>query len=174
MNELTKIFIYCLTLLAISAARGQGGSSNDLLMLYKLDSMPEKYVLCISATSPEKRQTSLIVMADTFSVQSRRGMCSVVMTNAYILQTSFGGTLSNKVTQTKMRMGVYEIQFPEHTKLVFNDSVVELPKVKIEAPGEANARIYEGEDALRQLKKMGLEPPDDMDMDKAVGNQKEK
>lgn len=77
------------------------------------------------------------------------------------------------MVQINMQTDVFKLPFSEHTKLVFKNSVVELPKVKIEASGEANVKIYEGENALRQMKKMGLETPDDMDMEKAIGHQKQ-
>ncbi len=122
--------------------------------------------------SPEKAKTSLVVIGDTFSVQTRGEVCSVIMSNAYILQTTFGNLASNQVVQTKLRIDAWRRPFPKQTKLIFNNSIVELSKAKIEAPDEANMSTYEGEDALRQMKKMGLKPPDDMDNEKTVGHQK--
>jgi hypothetical protein len=156
-----------------TTACGQIRPSDDRLILYHLDRMPEGYVLCMSFESPENAKTSHLVIGDTFSVQPDGAVCFLVMSNAYILQTTFGHSPSNGVAQTKIWVDVYKMPFPKHTKLVFNNSVVELPQMKIQAPGEANAKTYEGNDALRQLKKMGLEPPNDMDKDKAVGHQKQ-
>jgi len=72
-----------------------------------------------------------------------------------------------------MRSDVFKLPFSEHTKLTFKNTIIELSKVKIDAFGETNMRTYEGENALSQLKKMGLAPPDDMDVEKAAGNHKQ-
>lgn len=175
--RITKIVLCCFMLLTISAVQAQVHPSDDRLILYKLDGthgVHGKYVLCMSSESPEKGKTSLMVIGDTFSVQPRGAMYWVVMTNADILQTQFNHSPSNEVVQFNMWTDVYKLPFAAHTKLVYHDSVVELSKVKIEPPAETNARVYEGEDALRQMKKMGEEPPEDMDMEKAVGHQKKK
>ena len=176
--QTTKIVLCFFVLLTISVVRGQINPSDGRLILYKLDSngmhgIQEKYVFCISSESPEKGKTSLVVIGDTFSVESHGAMCWVTMTNADILQTHFDRSQTNGVVQIKMWTDVYGLPFPEHTKLVFNNSVVELSKVKIEPPGETNAKVYEGKDALRQMKKMGLELPEDMDMEKAGGRRKQ-
>jgi len=110
----------------------------------------------MNSESPEKRKFSLVVIGDTFSVQPRGAVCDLVMSNAYILRTTFARSKSNEVVQTQFRLDPYRWVFPIKTKLVFNDSVVELPKVKIDAP---NTTTYDGDDALRQLEKMGLKPP---------------
>jgi hypothetical protein len=127
----------------------------------------------MSLESTEGAKTSHLVIGDTFSVQSDGTACFLVMSNAYILQTTFGHSPSNEVVQTKIRVDVYKMPFPKHTKLVFNNSVDELSQAKIKAPGEAHAKIYEGNDALRQLKSMGLKPPAEMDKNKAVGRQEQ-
>jgi hypothetical protein len=71
-----------------------------------------------------------VVVGDTFSVQPRGAVCGVVMSNAYILQTTFGRSPGNQVVQTKYSTDFWKWPFPKQTKLVFNDSVVELPKAK--------------------------------------------
>jgi hypothetical protein len=166
--------ICCLLLITISLARGQtssGSPSDSYLILYRLDRSPGRYVLSMSRDTPEKGKFSTtVVVGDTFSVQPSGEVCFVIMSNAYVLQTTFGHSSSNQVAQTTFRAVAWKWNFPKHTKLVFNDSVAELPKAKFEALGEANMKTYEGDDALRQLKKIGLKPPDDMDTDKAVGH----
>jgi len=173
--EAIRILFCYLTLISVSVARGQVGPigpSDGHVILYRLDGIQGRYVLCMSFESREKDKTSFVVIGDTFSVQPRGAMCGVVMSNVYVLETRFGRAPSNEVVQIKFRTDAYEWFFPKNTKLVFNNSVVELPNAKIEAPGEANIITYEGKDALKQLRKMGLKPPDDIDLEKAVGHQK--
>ena len=174
----SQIFIIigsCLVLIATNAARGQVGMkkpTNGDVILYRLEEPHGKYVLSTSFESSEKAKASLVVIGDTFSVQPQNGMCAVVMSNAYILQTSFGTSPSNQVRQIKFRTDAWMQVFPNSTKLIFNSSVVELPTAKIGASSEANKKTYEGEEALRQMKKMGWQLPDDMDTKKAAGHQK--
>jgi hypothetical protein len=171
--QMIKITFCYLALITISVARGQTKSpfsSDGYLMLYRLDRAPGKYVLCMSSESPEKGKTSTVVVGDTFTIQPSNGVCIVIMSNAYFLQTTIGRSSSNQVAQIKFQTDAWKWYFPKNTKLVFNDSVAELAKAKLEAPSEANAKTDEGDEALRQLKKMGLEPPEDMDMKKAVGH----
>ena len=170
MKIMIKIILVCLTLCAINAAQGQMIPNDNRLILYKLDGTNREYVLCMNLDSPKKSKTSYMVMGDTFAVQPHGTVCYVVMSNACILQTTFDDARSDKVVQGKIWTDVYKMTFSEHAELIFNNSVVELSKMKIEAPGETNMKTYEGGDALRQLKKIGLEPPEDMDMEKAVGH----
>jgi hypothetical protein len=173
--QTVRIALWYLILIPISVARGQVGPigpSDGYLMLYRLDGTPNRYVLSMSFESREKDKTSFVVIGDTFSVKPDGAMCSVVMSNVYILETSFGRPPSNEVVQIKLRTDAYKWSFPKNTKLVFNNSVAELPNVKIEASAEANTITYEGKDALKQLRRLGLKPPDDIDMEKATGPQK--
>jgi hypothetical protein len=155
-----------------SVAWGQLNLSDSHLALFDIDRMPGKYIFCVDGESREKEKLSLVVIGDSFSVEPRGTVCLVVMTNAYILQTVFRRSPSNEVTQIKMQTGVYKLPFPQHSKLVFHNSVFDLASVRIESPAKANTTIYEGDEALQQMKKMGLEPPEDMDMEKASGHQK--
>jgi hypothetical protein len=124
----------------------------------------------MNSESPEKEKTSTVVVGDTFLIQPSNRVCIVIMSNAYMLQTTIGRSSSNQVSQIKFRTDAWEWYFPKNTKLVFNNSVAELAKAQLEVPRDANAKTDEGDEALRQLKKMGLEPPEDMDMEKAVGH----
>jgi hypothetical protein len=94
------------------------------------------------------------------------------MPNVYILTTTYGRAPSNGVVQTKFRTPVYTWSFPKSTKLVVDSSVVDLANAKIEPPFGTHTKTYEGKDALDQLRKMGAKLPDDIDMKKAVGNER--
>ena len=164
-----QIVICVFTLLIINTALGQIGHDDSLIFLYKLDRDNGKYLFTTSVEMPESGKVTLTVIGDTFAIQPSQTVCYVVMSNAYVLQTDVGPSPSNKVAQIKMLLDVYRVPFPKQTKLVFNDSIIDLPDAKIDEHGESNAKIYEGQDALRQMKKMGMELPDDMDVKKAVG-----
>ena len=97
---------------------------------------------------------------------------NVLMSNVYILTTTYRRAPSNDVVQTKFRTPVYTWSFPKSTKLVVDSSVVDLPNVKFESPFGPNTKTYEGKDALDQLRKMGAKLPDDIDMKKAVGRER--
>jgi hypothetical protein len=169
-----KIALSCFALLAIDAARGQESPTDGRVILYELDRAQGKYVLSMNFESREEGRSSFVVIGDTFSVRPRVNphgvFCDVIMSNTYVLHTKFGSSPSNDVVQTQTWTDGYIIPFPEHTKIVFNHSVVELPKWKNEASASTNRMIYEGDDALRQLKKMGTEPPPDMDTNKTGGS----
>jgi hypothetical protein len=175
MKPIQTIKLVChLTLITVGVARGQVpliGPSDGSLVLYRLDGIQGRYLLNMSFEYPEKVKTSFVVIGDSFSVQPKGGgVCDVVMSNAYILQTTYRPGPSNNVVQIKFRTDAYSWSFPKTTKLVLDNSVIDLPNVKIEAPAGANTKPYEGKDALNQLRKMGLKPPDDIDLKKAVGH----
>ena len=163
--------LFCFILLTINAAWGQTIAADSRLILYELDQSQGKYILDITPASSDR--APLLVTGDTFSIQPHGAACWVVMTNVCILQTRFDSSSSNGVVQINMRSDVFKLPFSEHTKLTFKNTIIELSKVKIDAFGETNMRTYEGENALSQLKKMGLAPPDDMDVEKAAGNHKQ-
>src|SRR5205807_2241615 len=102
------IIFCCLTLITISVARGQISSKspgNVDLILYRLERAQGRYIMSTSFELPEKGKFSLVVIGDTFSVRlrDREGMCDVIMSNAYIFQTTFRPSSSNQVVQTKFR-----------------------------------------------------------------------
>src|SRR5437867_8241924 len=173
MKLMKSIKLVChLTLITASVARGQApliGPSDGRLMLYRLDGIQGRYLLSMSFDDSENVRTSLVVIGDTFSVQSSGPVCNVLMSNVYILQTTYGRDPSNEVAQIKFRTDAYLRSFPKNTKLLLDSSVVDLPNVKIEVPFGPNTKTYEGKAALEQLRKMGAKPPDDIDMKKALG-----
>jgi hypothetical protein len=174
--QLTKMAFYCLPSISINIAGGQGipaSPGDSYLMLYEVNMNP-KYVLCGSFESPEDGKTSLIAIADSVSVQALGAVCSVTVSNAHVLETTFRSSPSNEVSQSEVWFHKYAQVFPAHTKVVFRGSVIELSKLRIEPRGNNATYITNvGVDALRELKKMGLEPPEDMDMQKATNHQKQ-
>ena len=172
-SKILQTLLFCLSLVTTSIALGQLGAispSNGYLMLYQLNKTQAKYVLCVPFESSKKSKISLVVVGDTFSVETRGALCCTVMSNAYILQTSIRQFPSNDVVQMKFATDAYTLPFSKETKIVFNNSVVELSKLKL--GGEPSMTTYEGKAALRKLKEMGL-PPDDMDVRKAIRDQKQ-
>jgi hypothetical protein len=135
-------------------------------ILYKLDQPKGKYVLERSYQLPENRSVYEVVIADTFSIELRSGACCVTMSNACVLETKIPNSPvspgTNAVVQNKMLFKAYGIAFPSSSKCIFNGSVTELRKLDVD--GSADEKfIYEGDDALRRLKQLGLEPPDHSD-----------
>jgi hypothetical protein len=166
-----RMVFCCLTLITISNARGEVGPigpTDGRITLYQLNG---RCVLYTEYELRDKAKLSVIVMGDTFSVQPHGAMCSVVMSNVSIFETTYGRAPSNEVAQVNFHTDAYELSFPKNTKLIFNSSVVELPKAKIDFSAEANMKTYEGEDALRESRKLGL-PPADFDVKKPTGRQK--
>ena len=168
--------VCCLTLITVGVVRGQAPlvptPSDGRLVLHRLDGLQGRYLLSFSFDYSEKVKTSFVVISDTFSVQPSGPVCNVLMSNVYILTTTYGRVPSNGVVQTKLGTPVYTWSFPKSTKLVVDSSVVDLANAKIEPPFGPNTKTYEGKDALDQLRKMGAKLPDDIDMKKAVGHER--
>lgn len=157
--QIVGVALVYFLLLTISIVRGQIGPNSNHLMLYEANRLPGKYVLC--AYFPASGDyTSIVVIGDTFSVQPHGGMYWVVMTNAYVFKTNLGSS-TNQVSQMQIWVDVYKFPFPDHMKIAFHNSLCELSKIDV--LNQTNVTTFEGEDALRQMKKMGLPPPDDMD-----------
>jgi len=90
------------------------------------------------------------------------------MSNVCLLQTkvvnSPAAHETNTVVQNKMIFKVYRMSFPDRTKLIFGGSTTDLSKAKLDEP-QGNL-IYKGDAAIRKLKELGLEAPDDADLNK--------
>ncbi|HEV2695523.1 MAG TPA: hypothetical protein VG347_21700 [Verrucomicrobiae bacterium] len=175
--QVAKIALCFLVMAIISIARGQIDVGDSPLILYKINSgeahgIKRKYILCVNSNSPKDGKTSLIVMGDTFSVEKHGDECWVSMTNTCVLQTHFAPSRTNEVVQIKMWTDGFPLSFPKHTKVVFQSEIVELSKLNVKPSVETGAKVDEGEDALREMKKLGVELPEDIDMEKAIGHKK--
>ncbi len=62
-----------------------------------------------------------------------------------------------------MLFKTYGMAFPKQTKIVVNGCVTELLKAEVDGPTQGDL-IYEGDAAIRKLKELGLEPPEDADV----------
>src|SRR4051812_21508448 len=120
--QVLKLAFCHLALITISAARGQvapSGPTDGLgpidgrLLLYRLDGTQGKYLLSMSLESGKNVKTSFVVIGDTFSVRPSGAVCSVLMSNVYILETQFSRAQSNEVVQLKLRTDFYEWFFPK-------------------------------------------------------------
>lgn len=160
MKTIIKCILFCFILCTINTTRCQEISSEDPLILYKLNQTPGNYVLCSSFQTSKKETVSQIVIADTFAVRFGGATCDIVMSNAYFLNTKYSYTPTNSLNQYRIRIGVYVRSYPKDIKLIFNNSVAELQNAKIDGPIDAHMKTYVGEDALRHNKEMGLPPPD--------------
>jgi hypothetical protein len=172
MKIITGIISFCFALYAANAALGQSTPINGILVLQDVNRSPGRYVLCANFQDPDKDTIAHVVIADTFNVKSNGGIFFVVMSNACVLNTRYGQSLTNDLNQSIMRFPVYLKTFPADTKLIVHNSVYELSKVTDEDlnehPSPEKGRIvYEGQAALDQLRKMGLKPPPDMDTNAA-------
>ena len=121
-----KAVLLCPIMLTVCIACTRVNPSEHTLMLYKLDRMQGKYVLCMKSTSFKNNETSLVVIGDTFSFQTNAGLRWINMTNAHILQTRFNRLRNNEVAQTNKWVDVYSLNVPDHAKFVFTNSVYEL------------------------------------------------
>jgi hypothetical protein len=138
--------VCCLTLITVGVVRGQAplvpAPSDGRLVLYRLDGQQGRYLLSWSFDYSDKAKTSFVVISDTFSVQSSGPVCNVLMSNVYILTTTYRPAPSNDVVQTTFRIPGYTWSFPKSTKLVVDSSVVDLPNSKIEPPFGPNTKTY--------------------------------
>jgi hypothetical protein len=89
------------------------------------------------------------------------------MSNAYVFRTKIGTISSshstNGVVQNKMMFDCLRMDFRNGTKVLFNESMKDLSQVEPSKGNEGNLKIYRGQAAEQQRKKMGLGPPDETD-----------
>lgn len=162
-----KALFLSIVLVIAHAAHGQSGPGQEQLILYKLDRPQGKYLLCRNYQSPKKKSISEVIISETFSIQLRSGLCCVTMSNVCVLQTKLDVSSArhetNTVEQHKMLFKTYGMAFPKQTKIVVNGCVTELLKAEVDGPTQGDL-IYEGDAAIRKLKELGLEPPEDADV----------
>lgn len=125
-TQILKAVLFCPVLLTICISCSRVNPSEHTLILYKVDRMQGKYVLCMNSTSSKNNKTSLVVIGDSFSTQTSAGFRWIIMTNAYVLKTIFYHSPSNTVTQTEKWVDSYSLNVPDHTKLFFTNSVFEI------------------------------------------------
>ena len=159
----------------MNAAWGRETLTSGTLMLYDRIQTPGRYVLCANFQSSESNMISYVVIGDTFKVRSAGATCVVAMSNAEVLHTKYGRSPDDGLVQDKMQIGAWADSFPKDTKLLFENRVFELEtfnlsKVENDATTGKGDKIYEGQAALDQLKKMGQQPPPDMDTNNINGH----
>ena len=124
-----KTFLFLLTFCAITTALGKDSLIDNALILYHFENGPAKYILCANFQTPEKGKISHIVMGDSFDVKYTGYDAFVVMTNAWMLNTRYGQSLTNNLDQSAAHFEVYRNFFSGDAKLIFNGSVYKLSKV---------------------------------------------
>lgn len=138
----------------------------ETIFLYRTSGTQGKYLLSTCYRESMRNETSRVIIADTFSSHNTGDVCHLIMSNAYVFQTEIGAAhmstngLSNAV-QSVVFTKVLDLTFPKNTHLVSNNSVIELSNAPHGAPKSTNSVIYESDRALRELRKLGLKPPDE-------------
>ena len=124
--------------------------------------------------STENGDVREIIIADTFSNYRSNGFTRVFMTNAFVFQTTTpkpsASQSTNKVEQLNYEIGVLGMRYPDGTRVLYQNSLKDLSLLDLAAFKGTNKYgiVHEGKAALEELKKMGLQPPEDMDLDKAL------
>jgi hypothetical protein len=154
-------FFICILFVVSEAAHCQP------LFLYKTDDASQKYVLTRYYHEAGASSVSEVIIAETFSVHRHDAFCQVTMSNAWLFRTQLSDVslpgATNGVEQKKAFFNVMRMDFRNGTKLIFNGSSTELSQAKLEDVGGTNMVHFQGDAAVRELKRMGLDPPDDID-----------
>jgi hypothetical protein len=157
------------------------------ILLYKTGGADGKYVLSrnygddktnvyeviISDSFAVRRAASYRVMfTNSFAIQRKVSSYQIILTNALVLRTKSTMVSSPSATtnfeQYKFSTDVWTISVPTNTQVLFNDSMTDLGHVQLGEGSSTNMVEYDGEEAIKKLKEMGLKPPDDMDWEKAT------
>jgi hypothetical protein len=110
------------------------------------------------------------VMAKGFTTKQRAGVVTItfmdaLVCNAHRIQGEESGT-------SVMLVGEMSIGYPAGTSALVLGRSMRLADLseKTFAPPRAFNEVYEGEAAIKKLREMGLEPPEDMDWEKATNH----
>jgi hypothetical protein len=103
------------------------------LILYKTDDGQKKYLLCRNYQDPDKNSVSQLIAADTFAIKLDGAFCEIIMSNVVTYQTTiYNPQRSNEhIKQNKISTTELKMDFPRSTKLIFNNSIVELSQVNL-------------------------------------------
>jgi hypothetical protein len=137
------------------------------ILLYKNGGTDGKYVLSRNYQASDKSSVSEVIISDSFAVHPDASFCQVILSNAVVLRTKTivvsSPSVTTNVVQDEMSAGVLTMRFPSGTRVLFHSSMTDLGHIQFAGASSTNTITYEGEAALRELKKMVLKPPDDFD-----------
>ena len=135
--------------------------------LYETDGVRGKFVFSRNYQDAASTTISVVIIADTFSLHATGLISQVTMSNAYVFTTKIkNASLShstNNIEQDKMFVKLLKMELPRRSQIISNNlllgsSTGNSPKASI-----TNSVIYEGDAAVKELKKLGLGLPDDYD-----------
>jgi hypothetical protein len=135
------------------------------VFLYDVQGETRKYLWARDYEEHPKTHCSEVILAETFSTTIVGAICHVTMSNALVCRTetvdSSSGT-TNSIRQLRAYSDVLALKLPAKTKVVFDNSTTTLGDVRLNFKVNTNTVTFEGEAAIKELKRRGLAPPPDM------------
>ena len=140
------------------------------LLLYDTGNAKGRYLLSRTYEESNNYNVSEVIVCDSLAVRMSGTVCQVTMSNAFVYLTKVRQRSSlqstNSVTQSKVFSSELTIGFLRDTKLIFNNAVTNLAEVKLLVGNKGRMVSYEGDALKQEMKRLGLKPPPDADMDR--------
>jgi hypothetical protein len=113
---------------------------------------------------------SLTILAKGFKTERRTGVVVVTLHDAVVCTASHssGGGAWSQVFSTDE----YPLMYHPDTRILVRGKSMLLADLSVKTfdPPATPSHVYEGEAAIKKLKEMGLEPPEDMDWEQATNH----
>jgi len=155
-------FLFCLVAVSSIACA-------QTMALYQAGDLHGKYVLSRYYSEGGGNNVSEVIIGEALAVLPGDGFCEVTMSNAFVFRTIVSNVQQtqphNGIKQDKTFVNVLKIKISNTEKVFFHDAALQLSQIKPEEVRVINAQQYQGDAAVRELGKMGLAVPDDMDFD---------
>jgi hypothetical protein len=140
------------------------------LLLYDTGNVKGRYLLSRTYEESDNYTVSEIIVCDSFAVKLNGTVCQATISNAfvYLAKVKQDSLLqsTNSVRQYKMFNPKLTVGFLPDTKLIFNNAVMNVADFKPTLANQGGVVTYKGDAVKQEMKKLGLKPPPDADMNK--------
>lgn len=166
MTKLMKFLSFILAHLATWVLT----SYSQELVVFDNPSGQSKFVINRNYVDSENAKVSEVILADSFSANKTLAGCEVVVSNAWLFTVRQVPHASDtvgrgKVVQGRVFVEVLKLNYLRGTKVIYREAVMELESFgdisKRSKPAKAGSVTFEGEDLLREQRKLGLPSPDE-------------
>lgn len=155
------IILYCLLVTG-------GITQAESLLLYDTGNAKGRYLLSRTYEESDNYTVSEIIVCDSFAVKLNGTVCQATISNAFVYLAKFKDDSSlqstNTLRQYKMFNPTLTVGFLPDTKLIFNNTLMNLADFKPTLANQGGVVTYKGDALKEEMKKLGVKPPPDADM----------